>query len=297
MKTIVNIIAISLITISIFSQKLEKEIASIKKIEIINLYGGIKINGNRSDKLVIERKEDNDISNFTTGKSSIGYKEDNTQLGLNFKSIGKTLKISPSNTKAQFANYSIDLPKEVIISIENEMDISIKKNKNDIEIEHNASKYNSIQIKDMKNELNIDVFSSDIVIKNISGPIFLSAFAGSVEIQYAKYNQENPSMINLLAGNIEISLPIDSKFNIEASTLAGTIKSDFTIKAATIDLETKSIFKNKISGRELKKYENIHKIVGEVNKGGSQLSISTLAGNIKLIAISYPVVYPVYITQ
>ncbi len=294
MKTLINIIAISLTTINLFSQKLEKKIESIKKVEIYDLNGGIKIDGNRSDKLVIERLEDNDLSIITIDKSSMQYKKDNTQLGLNFKVIGKTLKISPSNTKAQFANYSIDLPKEIIISIESEMDIPIRKNNNNIEIEYNVSNYSSIQIKDMTNELNIDVFVSDFVIKNISGPVFLSAFAGSVEINYAKYNQENPSMINLLAGDIEISLPFDSKFNIEAGAL-GKIASDFTIKDAIIDLPTESISKNKISGRELKKYENIQKIKGKVNKGGSQLSVSTLTGNIKLIATNYPVIYPVIV--
>ena len=297
MKTIATILAILLFTLNIFSQKLEKEIGDIKKVEIYNLHGGIKINGNRSDILVIERVSDNDISNFTIGNSSIDYKNDNTQLGLNFRVIGKILKIYPSNIMALFANYSIDLPKEVIISIEYEMEIPIKNNKNDSEIEYNADQYSRIQIKDMKNELNIDVFSSDIEIKNISGPLFLSAFAGSVEIIYAKFSEESPSMINLLAGNIEISLPFDSKFDIEAGALSGKIISDFIIKDATIDLTSESIVKKKISGRELKQFENIKKIKGKVNKGGSQLSVSTLAGNIKLIATNIPVVYPVYIPQ
>jgi len=290
MKALLNIIVISFVTISIFSQKLEKEIASIKKIEIYNLHGGLDINGNKSDKLVLERVKYNDISNFEISDLSISYESDNTQLGLNFKVIEKTLKISPSNTKAQFANYNIDLPKEIIISIENEK-LQIKNTENE---NIDQEKYSAIYIKDMKNELSIDVDASNFVIKNISGPLFLSAFSGSVEIQYAKFDQENSSMINLLGGDIKISLPFDSKFNIEASTLSGTIKSDFTIKNASIKLVEESINLNKISGRKLKKYENIQKITGEVNKGGSQLSVSTLAGNIKLIATNYPV-YPIIV--
>ncbi|MBN2521099.1 MAG: hypothetical protein JXB17_11370 [Bacteroidales bacterium] len=291
MKTILFIFTIILISFSTYSQKLEKEIDNIKRIEIYNLYGQIHINGNKSDRIIIERTDPESPKNLLFDKSAKKYKTDNTQLGLNFEYNNETLIVFPANEKSLLASYSIDIPRDKKLKISNDFqnltDTFYSIPKEEI--------FNQIIIKNMKNELDINTFISNIKITNYTGPLVLSGFYGYYSIDYSVFKEDNHSTVNLINGDIEFLLPYYTNMDLALNVLSGKVMSDFVLKNATIKTGDNTIKKKKIPNSELKKYTGIY-CEGIVNKGGTKLNLSLHKGNIKLRATDYPyVVTPVYV--
>ncbi len=75
-------------------------------------------------------------------------------------------------------------------------------------------------------------------------------------------NRDGRYTLKTHTGRIEMTLPADSSFDLEANTFSGKIQSDFEIK---------------VSGRISKK-----RISGVVNKGGPLVKLSTFSGDIYL---------------
>jgi DUF4097 and DUF4098 domain-containing protein YvlB len=81
-------------------------------------------------------------------------------------------------------------------------------------------------------------------------------------IYEGKINSDGRYTLKTHTGRIEMTLPADSGFDLEANTFSGSIESDFDIK---------------ISGKISKK-----RISGAVNKGGPLVKLSTFSGDIYL---------------
>lgn len=120
-----------------------------------------------------------------------------------------------------------------------------------------------IELSQLNGSLQAETVSGDIEMTGVSGAKYVKAkvlsgsvtYQGSIEAA-SKYELKSHS------GDIEMYLPSNSAFDIEAATFSGDIESDFEIS---------------VSGKFSKK-----KITGTVNGGGAMLSLSTFSGDIKL---------------
>jgi hypothetical protein len=115
----------------------------------------------------------------------------------------------------------------------------------------------------IRGSINAEVVTGRIELSEVSEASVVDAntVTGSV-IYDGKINSEGRYTLNTHSGRIEMTLPADSGFDLEAETFSGAIESDFDIK---------------ISGRISKK-----RISGVVNKGGPLVKLSTFSGDIYL---------------
>jgi len=287
MKPIYLIILIIFIQVNTISQSLDKKIPGTEKARINDLYGDLKITANNSESIKIEITGYSSIPESVKDLEAGQYKYDNTQLGLHFETMDKVLVISAANKQAQFANYRISLPKNAMIEIRNKF----PSKSNGLSFNRNDERFNeflnNITIKGLKNEIDINVFASDIKINNVTGPLLISAFFGGFDIDFLKLNQDNPTLLELFNGDIKVNLPYDTKCNIMLNSESGYIQTDFTIKKATVVSKNSRIDKNRIHGIIFKKYHETT-IEGIINKRGTQLDVTTYNGNIKLYRKDYP---------
>jgi DUF4097 and DUF4098 domain-containing protein YvlB len=138
--------------------------------------------------------------------------------------------------------------------------------------------------------INVQNITGDAFMETVTGRITASQIRGSIEatvvtgrielkevsearvvdgntvtgavIYEGKINSDGRYTLKTHTGRIEMTLPEDSGFDLEANTFSGSIESDFDIK---------------ISGKISKK-----RISGAVNKGGPLVKLSTFSGDIYL---------------
>jgi DUF4097 and DUF4098 domain-containing protein YvlB len=120
-----------------------------------------------------------------------------------------------------------------------------------------------ITLEQLNGSLEAETVSGDIEMTGVSGAKFIKAkilsgsitYQGSLEVA-SKYELKSHS------GDIEMFLPSNSAFDIEAKTFSGDIETDFEIS---------------VTGKFSK-----NKITGTVNGGGAVVSLSTFSGDVTL---------------
>ncbi|MFB0565103.1 MAG: DUF4097 domain-containing protein [Candidatus Aminicenantaceae bacterium] len=138
-----------------------------------------------------------------------------------------------------------------------------------------------LKLKDITGDAYLNTVSGNITLDKLRGSIEAETVSGKVELSEVseakvvrgktlsgsiiydgKINPEGKYTLKSHSGNIEMILPPDSGFEVEASTFSGNIKSDFDIT---------------ISGKMMKR--EIH---GVVKGGGADVKLSTFSGGISL---------------
>jgi len=138
-----------------------------------------------------------------------------------------------------------------------------------------------LEIQDITGDAYLKSVSGDITGERIKGSIKAEVVSGEIELRevseakvvegktisgsviyQGKISRDGRYDLNSHSGNINVTLPSNSSFELEAKTFSGKIESDFDIK---------------ISGTISKR-----KIHGVVNEGGAVVKLSVFSGNISL---------------
>lgn len=138
-----------------------------------------------------------------------------------------------------------------------------------------------IELQNITGDVFMETVTGRITASQIKGSIKATVVTGAIELSEVseasvvdantvtgsviydgKINPNGRYTLNTHSGRIEMTLPADSGFDLEAETFSGRIESDFDIK---------------ISGKISKK-----RISGVVNKGGPLVKLSTFSGNVYL---------------
>ncbi len=124
-----------------------------------------------------------------------------------------------------------------------------------------------ISVEGAKNELKASTDFGNIKIRNAQS-VTLDIKTNSGTIEFSGSLGEGPHIVHSDFGEIEMSLPADSKLDVDFGTEFGSIKSDIPVTVTlTGDLK---------EGRQ----------TGTMNGGGSSLTVSTQSGNITIKALS-----------
>jgi len=259
MKTIKIIIAVIFLmqTSTVFSQDTKKYEINVKnpknsKLKLLNLAGDVVISTNNSSKIFIEAFGIKPNPERAKGLKRIGSGgEDNTGVGLNYKNEGNTFVLFGAVSMSSNTKYKITVPKNLKIYVE-------------LGMFNNGD----LTINDLISDLELDVKTSDIKLKGVSGPTVISSLSGDIDVIFAKVNQSSPFSIKAISGDIDLSLPANTPANLELSSISGGIYTDFDFKTED----------NKAG--ELKHVGGGSKVRTKINGGGVKFYVRAISGNI-----------------
>ncbi|MFC1853236.1 DUF4097 domain-containing protein, partial [candidate division CSSED10-310 bacterium] len=121
----------------------------------------------------------------------------------------------------------------------------------------------TIKVKDLQGSVDANSVSGAIILKEISDAKDVEANSVSGDIEYqGNLNRKGTYEFNTHSGDIDLILPSDAAFEVDAETFSGHVESSMEIK---------------ISGKV-----NRRKLSGVVGDGGPNLELSTFSGNIKI---------------
>jgi len=228
--------------------------AQVKKVVIKDLLAEIRIVGSTGNEIVIDAKGLQGIPERAKGLKPLYASGcmDNTGAGVAANESGGVLTICGASKGSEDAHYVITLPKGVSVSID-----------------YNSPFANEdIEIMDMEGEVEASTLTADIKCTNVTGPLVLNSTSGDIEVSISKINQNSPTSISLISGDLDITIPANSPANLELNTITGSAYTDFDIKLDSKDGKLKRIGGNDIETK--------------LNGGGVNLSLSCTSGNIYL---------------
>ncbi|MFD2168253.1 DUF4097 domain-containing protein [Thalassotalea euphylliae] len=121
----------------------------------------------------------------------------------------------------------------------------------------------SLKIEGVSGELDADLVNGSIDVSELDGDAKLNSVNGSVTARYTSLTAVKDIEIETVNGSIKVFLPSNPDIRVDAETMHGSIKSDFSF-----DIE-KSMF----SGRSM---------TGTVGNGTTSMSLESVNGGIKV---------------
>jgi len=224
------------------------------KLKLISLAGNVIITANNSSKIIIEANGLKQKPKRAEGLKRIGAGgEDNTGVGLSFKENENTFELFGAVSMNSRTKYKISVPKNLKVYVELGMF-----NNGDLEI------------TGLSSDLELDVKTSDIKLKEVTGPTVISSLSSDIDAIFSKVNQTSPFSIKAISGDIDLSVPANTPANLELSSMSGGIYTDFDIKTT-----------NK-NANNLKHIGGGSKVRAKINGGGVKIVVSAISGNIYL---------------
>ncbi|MGA7622727.1 MAG: DUF4097 family beta strand repeat-containing protein, partial [Candidatus Acidiferrales bacterium] len=121
-----------------------------------------------------------------------------------------------------------------------------------------------INISDVSGAAKMSTHDKDMDVENVSGRLDVSDTHGSIKVTYSQPPREQISITNV-SGDIDLSLPAESKFEISAVSTSGEVQSDF-----------------EDSSLQLSNENDTGRLTGKVGTTGPKIQLTTTYGTIYL---------------
>ena len=230
----------------------------------------VQIIGHDKDEIVITTNFDGKYIDETTGQKkdvperASGLKpisvsvSDNTGIGLVVEKDEDFFSVLKISKNARNKSYRFQIPNKAKLII------------NDIHAEVNTTYF----VNGMKNEVEISALNSEIKMDNVSGPVVATATNGNVEIKFNKLTPEKPNSILSVNGYVDVTLPAETKADLQMNTVNGEAYTDWNI-----DIDDDASKALPMGGAP---NMNMFNLEGTINGGGIPISIQSVNGDIYL---------------
>lgn len=257
LKTIITITAISLFFLNMNAQDYEFAMDNAKKIVINDFLGKIIMENHDDSKLLIKTIRYGKVSEKAKGLKEIyGGHNENTGIGLSIIKSDNTVRISGAGKRSEDATYHIFVPKNISVKIDYSSPFANE----------------DIIVSNFSNELEIETLNPGIALNNITGPVTLHAINGEIKAVFISLSQESPSSITTINNDLDITIPANTKADIEMNTINGGLYTNHDI-----DFE-----KEKSGYNNMKLIGGGKDIEGTLNGGGVKLSLNSVNGSVYL---------------
>jgi DUF4097 and DUF4098 domain-containing protein YvlB len=221
-----------------------------KKVTIEMAAASVKIEGHNSDEVLIQASS----GSPTPPERAKGLKplyqsgSDNTGIGLSVVTDASGLHIEKVTRKE--IRYTIKLPRQAALLYQ--------------EVNWQGGK---IVVGNMEGDLEIKTNGADINLSNVTGPVVANSTSGNVNVVFSSLSQAKPTAISAISGEVDITLPANTKADMKLRSINGEMYTDF-------DLGRKS----SVGG--LSKVGGAANVEGTTNGGGVELTLNTISSNI-----------------
>jgi hypothetical protein len=226
--------------------------ASERRLELSLVNSRLTVTGYNGDELIVEVdgfEPPPDRAKGLRPLSDAGV--DNTGVGLAATMDGGTIRLA--KTTKQGHTYRIKVPKNTALKI--------------TETAFWGSEH--FEIQDMEGEIEIKSTTSNVVIRNATGPVVGQSTSGDFEVVFARLAPGKPSAISLVSGEVDITLPADAKATLKTKSISGEIYTDFDVEVP-----------NKDAGM-LRMGGGYHANFS-INGGGPEMRLESISGNVYL---------------
>lgn len=175
--------------------------------------------------------------------------EDNTGIGLSTKKEGDMLTVYQVSRNSD-SQYRIKVPKGVMVKYEN-----------------SSIHGEDFIASNLSNEIEVKTHGGSITLRNVTGPIVASSVHGGIDVIYSNVNQQLPSSIASVHGDVDVSIPTGTKADMRISTQWGEVYSDLDIQ---------------VEAKDGMKVYGAKKINGKLAGGGVDIAVSSTHGNVYL---------------
>jgi len=134
-----------------------------------------------------------------------------------------------------------------------------------------------ISVENISGEIEVRGIRGDIALKNVSGTVVANSTNGDVNVALAKVAPDKPMSFVAFNGDVDITLPADTKATFNLKSGMGEVYSDFDMTLKTQPVKSEQSTK----ADKGKFHVSLDRAVtGAINGGGPEFKLQTFNGNI-----------------
>jgi hypothetical protein len=136
-----------------------------------------------------------------------------------------------------------------------------------------------IVVENVSGEVEVNAANGDVTLRNVSGNAVVHTMSGDIEATIAKVSPDKPLSFSNMGGDIDITLPADTKADLRLKSQMGNIYSDFDVALKPAPQRVEETGKTELGKYRISFDKGIY---GTINGGGQEISLTTFNGNIYL---------------
>jgi len=136
----------------------------------------------------------------------------------------------------------------------------------------------NIIVDHITGDVEIDNTNGNATVTHISGAAIVHALNGKVLVSFDKIAGDKPMSFSSLNGDIDVTLPTDTKARLKLKTDNGSVYSDFDIAVDSSARKPTVEENNSGKGRYRVRFDKT--MYGTINGGGPEMALTTFNGNV-----------------
>jgi hypothetical protein len=157
---------------------------------------------------------------------------------------------------------------------EKEIDLELKIPQ-DVKLKAGTVNNGDVYVENLRGELEINNVNDKIIIKDVSGSVVANTVNGDVEVTFKNVDPKAPMAFSTLNGDVNVTLPADTKANLKLKSDNGDVYSDFDIN---VDVTPAKVDRTDEPG--LYKIKKDDWVTGKINGGGPEIMMKNMQGDI-----------------
>ncbi|OIN58956.1 DUF4097 family beta strand repeat-containing protein [Arsenicibacter rosenii] len=236
---------------TLLAQDYKTKLGKDQKVWIEMDFSNVRIEGHNGDDVIISGGKTETPPERAKGlKPLYNSAVDNTGLGVAVTQENGNLKIEKASRSSNAI--TIRIPKKAAVMYE----------------QMSWMGGSNITVNNFDGDLEIKTKNGNIELSNVTGPVVANTTSGEIVVVYSALNQEKPSALSTISGEIDVTLPANTKSNLKLRSINGEMYTDF-------DLGLKNNVKD-----GLPKVAGGNNINGAINGGGVEIQLKTISSNI-----------------
>lgn len=133
-----------------------------------------------------------------------------------------------------------------------------------------------VKVENVEGEITVKHTNGSVMLKNISGSVVASTTNGDMTVDFNKVTANKAMSISSFNGDVDVTLPAGTKFDLKMKSDRGDIYSDFKLESqAKPSQQEKGERRN---GKYTIRFDK--SIYAKLNGGGEELTLNTFNGDI-----------------
>lgn len=213
MKKLILILAVAFIAFRVQAQRYEMTPSgnvSELTVNISKLYADLEIIGTNSKVISIFATDYEGLPEKAKGLKPLSATgPDNTDIGLYIEQEGNEIVLSGASRKSDDGAYKIELPANVKLVIE-----------------YDSFQAGDIKVSGMSGEVEASSKVGDMDFQDITGPLVANSLSSDITVVFTSVSQDGPTDIVSTSGDVDVTLPANTKGNFKMNTVSGEVYTD-----------------------------------------------------------------------
>lgn len=133
----------------------------------------------------------------------------------------------------------------------------------------------SISVEGVSGDIDVNNLNGAVVVRNVSGAVVAHSLNGMVQVVLDRVTPGKAMSFSTLNGNVDVTLPADTKANVRMKSQNGEIWSDFDIQ---LSASNRGPVTEGADGKGKYKVKFDRMMTGSINGGGPEFQFTTLNG-------------------